>query len=79
MSVRQFPCGPSTCERLTTIGEIAETSCDSLRILSTSFTVRFGNACAPWLTPPCVAAPGVITIMLVPRLLIWSLMRERAP
>ena len=79
MVVRQLPAGPITAVRLTMTGEIADRYCDSLRSLSTSFRLRFGNACAPWLTPPCVDAPGVITIMLVPRLLICSRIRVRAP
>ena len=65
--------------RPTMTGDTAATVCDSLRILSASARVSVAKAWAPWLTPPLVLAPGVMTIMFVPRLLICSRIRERAP
>ncbi len=66
MVVRQLPAPPITCVRVMTTGETAESRKPWLRSISASSIVSRLNVCAPWLTPPCIAEPGVITSMLVP-------------
>src|SRR3990172_8438040 len=79
MEVRQFPWPPMTCPRVTTTGETAERSIDSRSRTAASSRVSAFAVAPPWLTPESRIAPGVTTIMFVPRLATCSAILRFAP
>ena len=58
------PCRAITCVRVTTTGDTPASSVASRLSFSASSTVRRLNVCAPWLTPPVLLAPGVMTMQV---------------
>ena len=67
--VRQLPCALIACVPVNVTGDTAASRVASRFSFSASSNVRRLNVPAPWLTPPCPLAPGMMTIMFVPRLL----------
>ena len=67
--VRQLPCALIACVPVNVTGDTAASRVDSRLSFSASCKVRRLKVPAPWLTPPCPLAPGMMKIMLVPRLL----------
>jgi hypothetical protein len=78
-SARQFPEPPTTCVRVTITGETPaeqrRLALDRVHVVD----VRRLNDCAPWLAPPVLTLPAVMTMRFVPRPLIWLLIWACAP